>query len=826
MANRPAQMCPQRTITEALALNVLPAGKRAAAQRHLEECEPCRKLFRDQNTECFPSFRNYTITERVGEGGFGVVYKAIHHAKQRTEALKVLFGKTALREAYFQNEVHLVAKLRHPNIATLFDAHLNSAPLYYTMEFIAGEQLDKYFRSHRVPLVDRIRLLQKVVAAVGYAHAAGVVHRDIKPQNILVDARGEPVIVDFGIGKKLGLPCADRDAVATSPEGFLGTFGYVAPEQMAGEVVDERADIYALGALLYHSITGEPARMANDVAHLTHVFQEQRITNAAGLAAIIARCVDPAPENRYPNCTTLLADIENYLAGGRIMAQTDATPASRAIRAAAYVVHHRPALVRGFIILLIGSVLATLAWKVEARWAVSGAHNQTAALVAFTPQTLDAIRSGQIGADVPGLDPKNRKSFRMLQGRLLERIALARPAAVVIDGWYPDCQPQFDPGLLDGIDALRNANVPIVLGADRLDINSEPTGCPEILKRAGRFGVLGAADPARTASQWVLPICIRRPPAPPVPGLAVAAFAAARFPDAIPELEIRGSAAILKYRKQAATPGESHWYEQTDTLPLVGADPTNAEDVFPGGYTFYRTYVPADGGPAIKPISMEQVLLADSSQLLRWFQGRAVVIGDALPGRDHHVTETGENIFGCQIQARAVQALLAGVRVQRMDRTLLVAAIMLWSIAGAYVTNLLPCARHVNLSAAAWLAVGGIVGSVLMVLVSAHYILDLWQLQAILALAALIGCGAPIYITNLVRNRQLQLAPETDWHSDEQTVASTLLATVTDGLLHPDGNPSTIAPASPELDVQPAGRPVSPTACGTRDGPGARACTD
>lgn len=224
-----------------------------------------------------------------------MVYKVIHHAKERVEALKVLFGKTPIRAAYFQNEVHLIAKLRHANIATLYEAHLGTPP-YYTMEFVEGEQLDDYVRSRHLPLVDRIQLVKTVAEAVGYAHEQGVVHRDIKPQNILIGTDGQPHIIDFGIAKKLVLREVSEDDPPSSPEGVMGTFGYIAPEQIAGEQVDERADIYALGALLYHCITGDPAKFANCSERLTQILYERQVTRAADLAAIIARCVHPVPE--------------------------------------------------------------------------------------------------------------------------------------------------------------------------------------------------------------------------------------------------------------------------------------------------------------------------------------------------------------------------------------------------------------------------------------------------------------------------------------------------------------------------------------------------
>jgi hypothetical protein len=181
MASKDAQPCTQPELVAALARGELPADQRRRVERLLEWSEPCRELFRQLTSGRFPSIPNYTILEQVGQGGFGVVYKAIHHAKQRTEALKVLFGRTPLLTSYFENEVRLISHLQHPHIATLYEAQLATTPPYYTMEFVEGERLNEYLRTHNVSLARRIEIIRTVALAIGYAHDRGVVHRDIKP---------------------------------------------------------------------------------------------------------------------------------------------------------------------------------------------------------------------------------------------------------------------------------------------------------------------------------------------------------------------------------------------------------------------------------------------------------------------------------------------------------------------------------------------------------------------------------------------------------------------------------------------------------------------
>jgi serine/threonine protein kinase len=244
---------PQRALVELFAHDELDDARQREAERVLEQSEAARELFRQLTAGRYPRLPNYTIIGQIGKGGFGVVYKAVHHDKERVEALKVLFSKTPLLTEYFQNEVHLIARLRHQNIATLFEAQLSTPPLYYTMEFVEGERLNDYLKKYTVSLAERIRIIRTVAAAIEYAHAQGVVHRDLKPQNILIDDAGQPHVVDFGIAKKLALtevrPPRAEDTSHESHEGPVGTLGYIAPEQEKGGPVDARADIFALVGL-------------------------------------------------------------------------------------------------------------------------------------------------------------------------------------------------------------------------------------------------------------------------------------------------------------------------------------------------------------------------------------------------------------------------------------------------------------------------------------------------------------------------------------------------------------------------------------------------
>ncbi len=794
-----AHHCAHRATTDGLATGRLAEPERAPAERHLARCESCRAAFRHVTADRFPKIRSYTILAEVGRGGFGIVYKALHHSKGRAEAVKVLFGKTARRAAYFENEVRLVAKLRHPNIATLFEAHLTRPPLYYTMEFVEGEQLDDYFRSRKVSLEERIEIVKKVAAATDYAHRQGIIHRDLKPQNIIMDPDGEPRILDFGIAKKLILDEDDdgedgategAEPVPRSPEGAVGTYGYIAPEQMAGEPVDFRADIYGLGALLFHVITGQPARFARDVKRLTEVLHERRVSRADDLAAIIACCVHPLPERRYADCAALATDLDNYLAGRSMLARRDAGLGYRIARQAALHLRYRPRLIQAVLIATLAVALSGTFWLTKTRAHAGGTGERQVALIAFTPSTIAALRAGRIGADVPGLDRRNMKSLRLLFGQLMERLAEAEPRIVVWDYYFPDCRPEYDEAFLRGVEALE---APVIVGSATIDQNAEPLLCAEFQAAVHGWGLLCAARLDSFADEFHTMLAARRGFNPLALSLPLAGFAAAQHPDCDVDAALLGQQGLqLRYRRRDVGPGESRWLseDQTDVIPFQGVEKARpGHPILEPGEAYMPARFRLEGLSdwVQRAIPMEEVLLADTTQLRRWFAGRAVLIGRMIPGSDVHRLQSGPSAHGCQVQAMLLENLLNRNFAHRLAMFDLAWRVLLWCVVAAVLANVVPVSaawppRRVSALCAL---------AIVIALVAAAYFpfrtTTPRATEAMVLVCALLAGGGGALLVRTLHQRQLRLTPGVIWAADGTTISSTLLATTDSSVSqHPD----------------------------------------
>jgi eukaryotic-like serine/threonine-protein kinase len=250
---------------------------------------------------------SYRIEHELG-GGMSRVFVAEDVQLGRKVVLKVLPGELAagVNVDRFEREVRLAARLQHPHIVPLLAAGSASGVPYYVMPFIEGESLRaRLAREGELPLNDAVRLLREVLDALNYAHAHGVVHRDIKPDNVLITGR-HAVVTDFGVAK--ALTEATGEARLTSTGMALGTPAYMAPEQIAGEPnVDARADIYAVGALAYEMLAGQPpfrgaTTQAVLAAHMTQAppaLATLRPTIPPELDAIVARCLEKRPADRW-----------------------------------------------------------------------------------------------------------------------------------------------------------------------------------------------------------------------------------------------------------------------------------------------------------------------------------------------------------------------------------------------------------------------------------------------------------------------------------------------------------------------------------------------
>ncbi len=273
---------------------------------------------------------SFTIVRMLGRGGMGAVYLA-HRADgsfEQTVAIKVIQSPnpTSLLLTRFQQERQILARLTHPNIARLLDGGETPAGLpYFVLEYVQGQEIDVYCDKRALDLKACLRLFLHVAAAVQYAHENLVVHRDLKPGNILVGEDGEPKLLDFGIAKVLD----PHSAPATQASTRVLTPEYASPEQARGDAITTAADIYSLGAVLYRLLTGKPPPAVENLAPLDAVrrISEEEVTVAsnvpADVAAILRKALHTDPRHRYRSADELSNDIQRYLDGKPVLAVPD-----------------------------------------------------------------------------------------------------------------------------------------------------------------------------------------------------------------------------------------------------------------------------------------------------------------------------------------------------------------------------------------------------------------------------------------------------------------------------------------------------------------------
>jgi serine/threonine-protein kinase len=270
----------------------------------------------------------YTLGEKLGEGGMGVVYRASHAMLRRPTAIKLLADGGDASLARFEQEVQLLAGLNHPNIVTVHDyGRTADGSFYYAMELLDGMDLEKLVAVDGPQPPERvIHLVRQAARGLVEAHAVGLVHRDIKPANIFVCRRwGEPdavKVLDFGLAKSN----ADPPASMTAHNVVLGTPLYISPEAVRGAaLVDVRSDLYSLGAVAYYMLTAQPVFAGSSMMevcarhlHAAPVAPSERLGRAvpADLEAIVLRCLSKSPEERYATAAELERALEACAASG------------------------------------------------------------------------------------------------------------------------------------------------------------------------------------------------------------------------------------------------------------------------------------------------------------------------------------------------------------------------------------------------------------------------------------------------------------------------------------------------------------------------------
>jgi serine/threonine-protein kinase len=259
---------------------------------------------------------NYEVEEEIGRGGMGVVYRASQPSLRRQVAVKVLLPHLAKDAAFverFMREARSAAKLHHPGLVTIFDVGEIDGTYFFSMQWLQGKTLEeKLEESGPLPLGEVVGVVGQMAAALGYAHDAGVVHRDVKPANVIVDEHGRAVLTDFGIAQ------AGNETRLTRVGASVGSPDYMAPEQISAGEIDARTDLYSLGILFHHLLTGEPpytgdAPIAVAYQHLNAPVpsvREKRPEVPPALDEVVQRLMAKAPADRFQSAGELLEALQ------------------------------------------------------------------------------------------------------------------------------------------------------------------------------------------------------------------------------------------------------------------------------------------------------------------------------------------------------------------------------------------------------------------------------------------------------------------------------------------------------------------------------------
>src|SRR5262245_40680258 len=315
------EVCPACLLEGGLGLLEDESVAAGADQGHAEGIRIPEGKKTTQSLRMLADFGDYALLEAVGRGGQGVVYRAYQKSLKRTVALKVIGLGPWTTDAHlkrFRREAEAAASLENPCIVPVYEVGERDGSYYFSMKFVEGGQLGDAVKHTPMSIRRAVELIAKLARTVHYAHEHGILHRDIKPGNILLDAKGEPLLTDFGLARLV-----EAESTVTRTKEVMGTPSYMAPEQAVGNnaAVSSATDVYGLGAVLYQLLTGHPPFAGGTSYETIRLLldtepRQPRLWNPKidrELSTICLKCLEKDPKRRYRSALALAEDLEHWL---------------------------------------------------------------------------------------------------------------------------------------------------------------------------------------------------------------------------------------------------------------------------------------------------------------------------------------------------------------------------------------------------------------------------------------------------------------------------------------------------------------------------------
>ncbi len=695
--------CPDSKILTQLAQDKLSREQQRTVEDHLHNCPECLSEFcKIERPTPYPNIDGFHIAKELGRGRFGIVYKAWWLTdRPKIIALKILTYAGDMEKQRFEREVNVLKKIDSPRIVKcLGDGRCREAQ-YYIMDYVEGTHLDEHLVYHTTSLEEKLDVFRRVCSAVADAHAQGVVHRDLKPRNILIDEKNDPYILDFGI---CSLSAAEWNSsmrgTITRKGDLIGTLKYMSPEQAwggAGSPVDTRSDIWALGVMLYEIVSdgdypyelGPTEEKTAQEALLERIRKEspkrpnlQTIRNGRDLEILIERCLAFETEHRIESAQKLADDLCRYCYHSPIQTKPTSTAyyVKRIMVGAA--IKSRWRVFSIAIAIVLASLYATLYFG-RAGWRntvflhnvggtsqpISMKNNAKDAIViaGIGDETIPAIKAFAEREGLPGVTNR-APSWRAVHGQFMEKLAHAKPTAVIWDYFFRSPQPG-DEALVRGMNALISENVPVILASKSYRADGTPDLSPAITQNiAGplHHGAIVARHMVRRPGEFI--VAFRRGETV-IPHLSITVVAAILHNDCALEIDWpdRSQELELIYRT-----GPGAYLRERDRVPLKWGVKAGQDDqgVNEGELFALKTFeLNAPEEWQQRTIAYETLLNAGADDLRRMTQGKIILVADVRLPRlgllaDAHPVRYGPNkiitVPGGYLQADAITSLLNG----------------------------------------------------------------------------------------------------------------------------------------------------------------------